>query len=260
MVPDSAKSSLGLEYFCLEGDDLWCMADRDLVELGKREVERIGLARAGDVEDGCVFRVPKAYPIYSSDYRDALGTVRAFVEGLENLQTIGRNGLHRYNNQDHAMLTGMLAARNLALGERNALWSVNVDEQYHEEVRADALSEEKVAAQRASARVFNTLDSVAFGAAVGSVSGVGLGIVTAVVALGGTPPLLDFLGLAGQYFPGYQPSAEGSLLGLLYGFAAGFAGGWLFASMRNAALAVYLSVTYRRTERSFLERFFDLFY
>jgi protoporphyrinogen oxidase len=89
---------LGLEYFCTEGDALWRTQDHELIELGKREVEQIGLARAADVEDGCVFRMAKAYPIYDSDYADALGTVRRFVDGLENLQTMGRNGLHRYNN------------------------------------------------------------------------------------------------------------------------------------------------------------------
>ena len=79
------------------------------IELGKREVEQVGLARYEDVEDGCVFRVPKAYPIYDSNYRDCLVPIRRFLDSLENFQTIGRNGLHRYNNQEHAMLTGMLS-------------------------------------------------------------------------------------------------------------------------------------------------------
>jgi protoporphyrinogen oxidase len=135
MVPDQSKTSLGLEYFCNEGDALWCAPDSELIELGKRELEQIGLVRAADVEDGCVFRVPKSYPVYDGDYRGCLATIKAFVNGLENAQTVGRNGLHRYNNQDHAMLTGLLAARNLVLGEKNDLWEVNVDQEYHEEVR-----------------------------------------------------------------------------------------------------------------------------
>src|SRR5205823_5080510 len=102
-----------------EGDDLWQMADADLVELAKREIDRIGLARAADVEDGCVVRVPKAYPIYDADYAEHLACVRDYVSRLENFQPVGRNGLHRYNNQDHAMLTGMYAVRNLLLGERH---------------------------------------------------------------------------------------------------------------------------------------------
>jgi protoporphyrinogen oxidase len=134
MVPDLAKSSVGLEYFCSAGDDLWTMADADLIELGKHELERIGLASAATVEDGCVFRIPKAYPVYDSNYREQLEILKDFVEGLENLQTLGRNGLHRYNNQDHAMLTGMLAVRNLFEGRRHDLWSVNVDQDYLEEV------------------------------------------------------------------------------------------------------------------------------
>ena len=138
MVPDAGKTSLGLEYFCAENDDLWRMPDADLVDLGKRELERIGLARAADVEDGCVFRNEKAYPVYDAGYRDCLATVRAFVDGLENLQTIGRNGLHRYDNQDHAMVTGLLAVRNLLLGQHNDLWSVNTEHEYHEQVLEEA--------------------------------------------------------------------------------------------------------------------------
>ena len=90
MVPDSSKTSLGMEYFCTEGDDLWNMQDGDLIELAKKELERIGLASADDVLDGCVFRVPKAYPIYDTDYSQYLQTVREFVDSLGNFQTIGR--------------------------------------------------------------------------------------------------------------------------------------------------------------------------
>ncbi|HKN85764.1 MAG TPA: NAD(P)/FAD-dependent oxidoreductase [Nitrospiraceae bacterium] len=135
MVPDQNMSSLGLEYFCQENDALWSRSDSELVELGKQEVERIGIARAADIEDGCVFRVPKAYPVYDATYRDALDTVRTFLASMDNLQTIGRNGLHRYNNQDHSMLTAMLAVRNLVDGEQHDLWSVNADAEYHEEIR-----------------------------------------------------------------------------------------------------------------------------
>jgi protoporphyrinogen oxidase len=138
MVGNPAKTSLGLEYFCSEGDPVWTASDPDLIELGKQEIERIGLAQARDVEDGCVVRVSKAYPVYDSGYRDQLAVVRRFVSTLENFQTIGRNGLHRYNNQDHAMLTGMLAARNLAAGHQHDLWCVNTDQAYHEEGAADA--------------------------------------------------------------------------------------------------------------------------
>src|SRR5258706_2373351 len=133
MVGDPARTSLGMAYFCSPGDDGWILSNAELIELAKEEVARIGLAASADVEDGCVLRAPEAYPVYDADYRIALARVREFLGGLENFQTIGRNGLHRYNNQDHAMLTGMLAARNLVLGERNDLWDVNTEPEYHEE-------------------------------------------------------------------------------------------------------------------------------
>jgi protoporphyrinogen oxidase len=101
MVPEPGRSSLGLEYFCDEGDALWTTPDSELIALASREVETLGLVRRADVVDGCVVRVPKAYPIYDTDYREQLAVVREWVDGLENLQTIGRNGLHRYDNQDH---------------------------------------------------------------------------------------------------------------------------------------------------------------
>jgi len=138
MVPDPGKTTLGLEYFCNAGDDLWASSDADLVALARREVEAIGLAPAAAVVDGCVMRVAKAYPIYDSSYAEHVRVIRAFVDGLENLQTAGRNGLHRYDNQDHAMLTGLLAVRNALDAEANDLWAVNTDAEYHEEIEAEA--------------------------------------------------------------------------------------------------------------------------
>jgi protoporphyrinogen oxidase len=134
MVPDRSKTSLGLEYFCQEDDAFWNTDDADLIELGKREIERLGLARAADVETGCVFRMAKAYPVYDDSYRAHMQALRDYVGAFENLQTIGRNGMHRYNNQDHAMLTGMLAARNVIEGTRIDLWDVNADQAYHETI------------------------------------------------------------------------------------------------------------------------------
>jgi protoporphyrinogen oxidase len=136
MVPDPSKTSLGLEYFCKEGDDLWSRSDAELIELATRELLAIGLGREGDVEDGCVFRVKEAYPIYDAAYRENLRVVRAFTEGLANCQTIGRNGLHRYNNQDHATLSGLLAARNLLHGRRYDVWSIGSEADYFEEAPA----------------------------------------------------------------------------------------------------------------------------
>ncbi|HEX2053948.1 MAG TPA: NAD(P)/FAD-dependent oxidoreductase [Actinomycetota bacterium] len=135
MVPDLSKSSLGLEYFCNEGDDLWTMSDEELIALGKKEVDELGLAKASEVEDGTVVRMKKAYPVYDDYYQDNVLTVRKYLdEAMPNLQLVGRNGMHKYNNQDHSMMTALLAARNL-LGEEWDPWNVNTDAEYHEEVR-----------------------------------------------------------------------------------------------------------------------------
>lgn len=133
MVPDPSRSSLGLEYFCFEGDELWTMSDSDLIALGRREIDEIGLVRAEEVVDGCVVRMPKAYPVYDDVYQDHLATIRAWLRRLGNLELAGRNGMHKYNNQDHSMMTALLAARNiLGLGSFDT-WKVNTDAEYHEE-------------------------------------------------------------------------------------------------------------------------------
>jgi protoporphyrinogen oxidase len=137
MVPDQEKTCLGLEYFCFENDDLWSMADEQLIELGKRELAQLGLIKAADVQEGTVVRVPKAYPVYDSTYRESLAVVRRFFNGLSNLQLVGRNGMHKYNNQDHSMMTGLLAAKNI-LGANYDLWETNAEQEYQEEFQDGA--------------------------------------------------------------------------------------------------------------------------
>lgn len=261
MVADPEKSSLGLEYFCSEGDKLWTTPDADLIELGKRELGSIGLAKYEDVEDGCVFRVPKSYPVYDSDYRDHLDTVRKYVDGLENLQTIGRNGLHRYNNQDHAMLTGMLAVRNLVLNQKNDLWNVNAEQEYHEEVRStsDQSTELAEAIQGVMADVFLKIDRRAFGLAWGVVGGLLLFLATAVLVVQNGPNVGQNLSLLRNYLPGYTVTWAGSLLGLLYGFLLGFAAGWLTAFIRNATLFLITAAIHRGSERQTLRRILEYF-
>lgn len=259
MVPDASKTSLGLEYFCNEGDKLWNMADADLIELGKRELEHIGLASAADIEDGCVFRVPKAYPIYDSEYRDYLAIVKKFVGSLANYQTIGRNGLHRYNNQDHAMVTGMLSVRNIMFGENNDLWNVNTDQEYHEEIR-QAEIEPDIAVEtlkEAFAQAFAKLDRFALGLSTGMMSGVLLFLATLLLVLKGGDVVGPTLGLLDQYFPGYSVSVPGSILGFAYGFVTGFIGGWSFAFLRNAAVFFYMALIRRRAERLLLRNFLE---
>lgn len=140
MVPDPSKTCLGLEYFCFEGDDLWTMADDDLFELASRELTALGLVEAKDIEDGAVVRMPKAYPVYDDVYLQAVDTVREFVAGVPNLHLVGRNGMHKYNNQDHSMLTAMLSVKNI-LGANYDVWAVNVDNEYHEEVTQEDQTE-----------------------------------------------------------------------------------------------------------------------
>ena len=124
---------LGVEYFCFQGDDIWQMPDEQAVSLATQELARIGLIDPSKVIDGVKVLVPKAYPMYDSHYEGAVATVRAYLEQFENLQTCGRNGLHRYNNQDHSMLTATLATLNLIEGRRHDVWSVNTEADYLEE-------------------------------------------------------------------------------------------------------------------------------
>ncbi len=132
MVPDPDKACVGLEYFCFAGDELWTMDDDALVELAARELEQLGLAPRSKVERGFATRVPKAYPIYDADYAERVAVVRAWLDGIENLQQVGRNGLHRYNNSDHSMLTAMRAVDNLLAGAHHDIWEVNAESAYHE--------------------------------------------------------------------------------------------------------------------------------
>jgi protoporphyrinogen oxidase len=140
MVPDKSKTCLGLEYFCFEGDGLWTMSDEELIKLGAAELGSLGLVDPNDVEDGSVVRMPKAYPVYDSIYAGAVTVIREFLAGLDNLYLVGRNGMHKYNNQDHSMLTAMLSVKNI-LGAKYDVWEVNVDNEYHEEMSEDRQSE-----------------------------------------------------------------------------------------------------------------------
>ncbi|HHP7231509.1 MAG TPA: NAD(P)/FAD-dependent oxidoreductase [Xenococcaceae cyanobacterium] len=133
MVPDQSKTCLGMEYFCNESDALWQMSNADLVALASREIKELGLVEPEvKVEDGTVIRQYKAYPVYDDTYRRNVEVIKKYLQKFVNLQTVGRNGMHRYNNSDHSMLTGLLAAKNI-LGEEHDLWNVNVERSYHEE-------------------------------------------------------------------------------------------------------------------------------
>ena len=134
MVPESDKVCYGLEYFCFEHDGLWTSSDTDLIALAKRELIQIGLAREGDFIEGGVVRQKKAYRVYDDDYAQNVEIVRRELETrYPNLHLVGRNGMHKYNNQDHAMMTAMLCVENiLADTKLYDLWQVNSDAEYHE--------------------------------------------------------------------------------------------------------------------------------
>jgi protoporphyrinogen oxidase len=139
MVPAPGATCLGMEYFCFKGDGLWTMADADLVRMAADELGRLGLADPSLVFDGCVVRMPKAYPTYDGAYRGHLDAIQRHIDPIPNLHLVGRNGLHKYNNQDHSMLTAMMAVWNMQ-GARHDVWAVNTDFEYHEEQRLEPAS------------------------------------------------------------------------------------------------------------------------
>jgi protoporphyrinogen oxidase len=127
------RNVLGLEYTVTEGDESWNADDADLIERGKRELEQIGLVNAADIEAGHVVRIPKGYPVYDEVYGENVDVLRAWLaENAPNVHPVGRNGMHKYNNQDHSMYTAMLTVENIVGGAGHDIWSVNVEEEYHE--------------------------------------------------------------------------------------------------------------------------------
>jgi protoporphyrinogen oxidase len=152
MVP-AGMSCLGLEYFCFQGDELWDAADPELIALAKSEIARIGLIDAGDVVDACVVRQAKAYPVYDDSYRENVAMIRLDLKtSYPTLHLVGRNGMHKYNNQDHAMMTAMLTTRNILAGEAlYDVWDVNEDAEYHEAGESgikEALKSERLVPER----------------------------------------------------------------------------------------------------------------
>ena len=131
MVPDPSKTSLGLEYFCSDEDPLWNMSDEDLLALGQREMEAIQLLQGAPIIDGCVVRVPKAYPVYNRGYEAHIRVLKDYLSGFTNLAPMGRYGMFKYNNSDHSILTALLSVENI-LGANHDVWAVNTETEYHE--------------------------------------------------------------------------------------------------------------------------------
>jgi hypothetical protein len=250
MVPDASKTALGLEYFVQEDDEVWSASDEDLIELGKRECAQLGLADPDLVVDGTVIRMPKAYPVYDDVYQDALAEIREWLEAeAPNLQLIGRNGQHRYNNQDHSMVTAVYAARNIAAGSAEYdVWDVNVEDEYHEEVlqeeRTGAGGDRMVPQRAADASIeelivdlFARYDAFALGGAVGLISGLGLLLATVLLLLqGGSDPGAN-LSLLSHYLVGFKASWAGALVGMLEAGAIGFGFGYVLAKLINLVIA-----------------------
>ncbi|MFQ5667868.1 MAG: hypothetical protein ACE5I7_15755, partial [Candidatus Binatia bacterium] len=252
MVPDASRTSLGLEYFLWDRDEEWTWPEQRLIEAGIRDCVKIGLIDPSEVEDGTVVRMTKAYPVYDQTYQESLNTVRKYVSRFTNLQLIGRNGQHRYNNQDHSMLAGVYAARNLA-GADYDVWAVNTEAVYHEEGRvrraAERLAPTPLPAQvpdKVIAAVFARLDPVALGASFGVVAGLGLFCATAVLLLKGGPFVGRNLSLLANYLIGFRVTWTGALMGAAEAVCGGFALGYLAAGLRNWGLASYAWLLRRR--------------
>ncbi len=247
MVPDQNKTCLGLEYFCFENDPLWKMSDRELIDLGVREMETLGFANQRDVLDGTIVRMPKAYPVYDSKDRDSVIIIRDYLNQMENLHLIGRNGQHKYNNQDHSMLTGMMAAKNV-LGANHNLWQVNEETEYHEEIVLKPLM-----------RAFSRLDKFGFATALGSVSGLFAFLATIFLVIKGGEVVGPNLRLLNQYFFGYTVTLKGAFIGASYSFLWGFIFGWLVAYLRNFFVGFFIYRVQKKAEMLSFKDFLDHF-
>jgi protoporphyrinogen oxidase len=258
MVPDENKSCLGLEYFCFENDELWSMADKDLITLGAQELEKLGFLTQKDVLDGCVVRMPKAYPVYEGRYQDSLKIIRNFLGNISNIELVGRNGMHRYNNMDHSMLTAMLAVKNI-MGEDHDLWAVNAEQDYHEEVTEKGAEATDPVTERAIRQTFSRIDKLALATSFGTVSGLLIFLATIWLILKGGPHVGQHLQLLSQFFVGYTVTVKGAFIGAAYAFFSSFLFGWALAYLRNLFLAIYIYRLKRKLElirfKDFIEKF-----
>ena len=256
MVPDQSRTSIGMEYFCNENDRTWKMSDKALVDMATREMAEMGFVPASGVIDSYVVRQSHAYPVYDATYKQNLQTIRNYLDNFNNLQTIGRSGMHRYNNMDHSMQTGILAAKNCC-GEHHDLWAVNEEKSYLEEART--VKELPVVPEKVLIRAFARMDRFAFAVAVGTVCGLLVFSATLWIISRGGDVLNSHLRLLGQYFIGYSVSVKGGFIAFAYSFFWGFLFGWLFAYLRNLFLAIYIYRIKRKVELLSLKDFFDNF-
>jgi protoporphyrinogen oxidase len=252
MVPDPDKTSIGMEYFCNEGDTLWNLPDDELIDLAAQELSHLGLAAIDDVTDGIVVRQPKAYPVYNHEYGSHLEKIRSFTATIANLQTIGRNGMHRYNNIDHSMITGMRASQNI-LGAHYDLWQVNEEDAYLEE--AARPETDRIVTEKILIKAFARMDKLALATATGSMSGLLVFLATIWLVFKGDEVIGQNLQLLAQYFAGYTLTVKGAFIAFGYSFSWGFLFGWLFAYLRNFSLSCY---AYRLKKKAEFLSFRDL--
>jgi protoporphyrinogen oxidase len=265
MVPDPSRTSLGLEYFLWDHDKEWGWSNDRLIELGIQECASINMIEPDEVEDGTVVRMKKAYPVYDRQYQDSLAIIRRYLESIPNLQTVGRNGLHRYNNQDHSMLTAVYAARNV-VGEQHDVWSVNTEMEYHEEERVktsvakpetvkqatvtaptgDRQTPLRLTPEELIEAAFAKLDPVSLGTAVGIVAGVSIFIATITLLLKGGEVVGPTLALLDNVLLGFSMTWSGALVGLVEATLGGFMLGYLFAWLRNMGIDAYAWLLQRR--------------
>ena len=256
MVPEEGKTSVGMEYFCTENDHLWTLPDEALTTLAAKELSELGLASESHVVDAVVFRQAKAYPVYDYDYDLNLGIIKQYLASFDHLQSIGRNGMHRYNNMDHSMETGRLAARNI-LGEHHSLWEINEEDSYLEQ--EDGASVSSVLVGKIMKGAFARMDKIAFATATGSVLGILMFLATLWLVIKGGNVVGPNLRLLGEYFKGYTVTVRGAFLAFGYSFLWGFLFGWLFAYIRNLILAYSIYHLKKKAEAITLRDFFDQF-
>ncbi len=257
MVPDDSMSSIGLEYFVQVDDELWCAEDQDLIKLGRKECATLGLVKEEEVVDGVVIRMPKAYPVYDQSYRESLMIIRGYLDTIPNLQLIGRNGQHRYNNQDHSMLTAIYAARNVS-GANYDVWDINVEAAYHEEAKpghAGGVTGDRLVPQplrleplEVLQRAFARYDPIALGSALAVILGVGLFSVTMILLLKGGDSVGPNLSLLGNYLLGYRVTWAGAIIGLVESVIGGFLLGFGMAHTINAVIGWHERHLIRRLE------------
>jgi protoporphyrinogen oxidase len=247
MVSDPGVSFIGLEYFANRGDDLWRRTDDDLIQLGTAEGASLGLFAATEVRAGVVVRMPKAYPVYDGEYAHHVQVLRDWLDRLPNVLAIGRNGQHRYNNQDHSMLCGLYAARNVA-GASVDVWGINEEESFHEEVRESERTPGRTGDRLTPApagsgvegllrSAFALYDEVAMGGAIGVTVSLLLLVVTGALLLGATEGPVPMLSLLGHYLFGYRVTWAGLAIGMIECATLGFALGWLGARLCNVLIA-----------------------